>query len=262
DVLPHRITFTIGGTDYYSTEIRNVAKIRQDVEDLWGCGPEQIKVDLGQSCVLRAIAILLKNARNMGARDITVREQGDSDTDVDIQDPYEGPTLAPGDYDTDVDMEDLCKSPTPAPAPTLGFAPATYYNLAVKQKAIYQPTFKHRCWMEGQKSVVPDGIESTSDIETKLPSQRSGGVSLAIYLTELEKVQGRLNEFYNGNNRLMKHKWDVIMARDEDSQSVYSMCLAGRSTGREMKSTRLLLRSVWASFDQDETFIFLYFVQK
>ncbi|KAI7816380.1 hypothetical protein BC939DRAFT_482080 [Gamsiella multidivaricata] len=147
----------------------------------------------------------------MGARDITVREQGDSDTDVDIQDPYEGPTLAPGDYDTDVDMEDLCKSPTPAPAPTLGFAPATYYNLAVKQKAIYQPTFKHRCWMEGQKSVVPDGIESTSDIETKLPSQRSGGVSLAIYLTELEKVQGRLNEFYNGNNRLMKHKWDRLL---------------------------------------------------
>ncbi|KAG0355817.1 hypothetical protein BC939DRAFT_481615 [Gamsiella multidivaricata] len=154
DVLPHRIASTIGGTDYYSTEIRNVVEIRQDVEDLWGCEPEQIKVldlDLGQSCVLRAIALLSENARDKGALDITARKQGDSDTDVDMQDPCEGSALATDDYDTDVDMEGPCESSTPAPAPTLGPASATYYNLVVNQKAVYQPIFKHRRWIEEQK---------------------------------------------------------------------------------------------------------------
>jgi len=35
------------------------------------------------------------------------------------------------------------KLPTPAPL--------IFHNLAVKQKAVYQPTFKHRKWMEEEK---------------------------------------------------------------------------------------------------------------
>ncbi|KAG0345993.1 hypothetical protein BGZ54_005371, partial [Gamsiella multidivaricata] len=40
--LPPRITSTLGGTDYFLTEIKNVVKTKQNVSDLWGCGPEQI----------------------------------------------------------------------------------------------------------------------------------------------------------------------------------------------------------------------------
>ncbi|KAF8907975.1 hypothetical protein BGZ58_006137, partial [Dissophora ornata] len=64
DVLPRQITSTIGGVNYFLTEIRNVVKAKQDVEDLWGCEPEQIKIlglDLGQACVLGASALIPKN---------------------------------------------------------------------------------------------------------------------------------------------------------------------------------------------------------
>ncbi|KAF9149346.1 hypothetical protein BGX20_006012, partial [Mortierella sp. AD010] len=53
DVLPLQINSTVGGVDYYLTEVRNVVKERQDVTNLWGCEPEQIKIlgiDLGQAC--------------------------------------------------------------------------------------------------------------------------------------------------------------------------------------------------------------------
>ncbi|KAF9342320.1 hypothetical protein BGX34_008353, partial [Mortierella sp. NVP85] len=43
-------------------------------------------------------------------------------------------------------------------------------NLHVKTKAVYQPKFKFRHWMESKKSETPaDGSKSISDIETNLP---------------------------------------------------------------------------------------------
>ncbi|KAF9176116.1 hypothetical protein BGZ51_001685, partial [Haplosporangium sp. Z 767] len=59
--LPPRITSTLGGADYFLTEIRNVVAREEDVQELWGCDPEQIKVlgiDLGQAFVVGASAIL------------------------------------------------------------------------------------------------------------------------------------------------------------------------------------------------------------
>ncbi|KAF9301594.1 hypothetical protein BG003_002726, partial [Podila horticola] len=41
--LPPRLTSTLGGTDYYLTEIRNVVASKDDVATLWGCDPHQIK---------------------------------------------------------------------------------------------------------------------------------------------------------------------------------------------------------------------------
>ncbi|KAF8914556.1 hypothetical protein BGZ58_005712, partial [Dissophora ornata] len=62
--LPPRISTTIGGLDYYLTEIRNVVKTPQDVTRLWpDCRPEDIKVlalDGGQVCVVGAYAYLPK----------------------------------------------------------------------------------------------------------------------------------------------------------------------------------------------------------
>ncbi|KAG0020648.1 hypothetical protein BGZ81_009264, partial [Podila clonocystis] len=59
--LPPRLTSTLGGTDFYLTEIRNVVASKDDVVALWGCDPRQIKIlgiDLGQAFVVGASAIL------------------------------------------------------------------------------------------------------------------------------------------------------------------------------------------------------------
>ncbi|KAF9122109.1 hypothetical protein BGX30_002202, partial [Mortierella sp. GBA39] len=61
DKLPCRFTSTLGGTDYFVTEIQNIVSTKQDVARLWDCEPKCIKilgVDLGQAFVVRASAIL------------------------------------------------------------------------------------------------------------------------------------------------------------------------------------------------------------
>ncbi|KAG0250072.1 hypothetical protein BGZ95_007321, partial [Linnemannia exigua] len=59
--LPCRLKSTIGGTDYFLTEIRNVVSTSKDVARLWNCDPKSIKIlgiDLGQAFVVGASAIL------------------------------------------------------------------------------------------------------------------------------------------------------------------------------------------------------------
>ncbi|KAF9536692.1 hypothetical protein EC957_009988 [Mortierella hygrophila] len=61
DKLPSRLTSTVGGTDYFLTEIRNIVSTKQDVTQLWSCDPKSIKIlgiDLGQAFVVGASAIL------------------------------------------------------------------------------------------------------------------------------------------------------------------------------------------------------------
>ncbi|KAI7817656.1 hypothetical protein BC939DRAFT_480964 [Gamsiella multidivaricata] len=81
------------------------------------CGPDQIKVlglDLSQIRVVGISALL-----------------------PEIDDPA-STTTGPGRKDDDDDMSSSFEDTTPT------FGSRTYYNLAVKQKAVYQPTFKHR----------------------------------------------------------------------------------------------------------------------
>ncbi|KAI7817140.1 hypothetical protein BC939DRAFT_16560 [Gamsiella multidivaricata] len=153
-------------------------------------------------------------------------------------------------------MSSSSEDTTPTPVPV------TYYNLAVKQKTVYQPTLMHRRWMEEQKSIAPgDGIESINDIET----------SFASYVTELERVEEQLNEFYNSNNRFKKHKWGARRARDAEYRLITDrlLKLVGGSFGRKREeankivigvglgklSTKTRLSSLHESF-------LSYFVQK
>jgi len=58
--------------------------------------------------------------------------------------------------------------------------------LAVKQKAVYQPTFKHRRWMEEQKVLVPlYATRSIAVIESSMLPVRGEGASLFSYYQEL-----------------------------------------------------------------------------
>jgi len=59
--LPDRLTDTLGGTDYYLSEVHNAIKTKEDVERLWPCEAKDIKVlglDLGQKCVVGAYAYI------------------------------------------------------------------------------------------------------------------------------------------------------------------------------------------------------------
>ncbi|KAF9577702.1 hypothetical protein BGW38_006918, partial [Lunasporangiospora selenospora] len=72
-LLPNRITSTTGGTDAFLKEIRNVDRT-EDVRELWDCTPEDagnfsyLGIDLGQTCVVGACAILPDDQQPKGRK--------------------------------------------------------------------------------------------------------------------------------------------------------------------------------------------------
>ncbi|KAF9111015.1 hypothetical protein BGX30_007799, partial [Mortierella sp. GBA39] len=62
DRLPSRLTSTVGGTDFFLQEIRNVLTCKEDIERLWpGVDVKDIRtltLDAGQACIVGAFAHL------------------------------------------------------------------------------------------------------------------------------------------------------------------------------------------------------------
>jgi hypothetical protein len=157
--------------------------------------------------------------------------------------------------------------------PALPITSTIFFNLAVKQKAVYQSTFKHRRWMEEQKAIVPKGAEqSIADIESSLPAARGEGASFTRFVEEFKKAEQRLDTFYNSkDNTFKKHKWDAQRARDGEYRIITDrlLRLVGGSIGCRRKddnkviigiglgqfSTKSRLSSLHESFQS-------YFVQK
>ncbi|KAF9079119.1 hypothetical protein BGX23_005020, partial [Mortierella sp. AD031] len=107
-----------------------------------------------------------------------------------------------------------------------------FFNLAIKQKAVYQPIFKHRRWLERRKGQTVEGGASISQIETSLPSRRGPEASISNYTQREKEVEGRLDSFY-GNVVLKKHKWNARKARAEEYRLIADrlLQLVGGSTG-------------------------------
>ncbi|KAG0200251.1 hypothetical protein BGX33_011132 [Mortierella sp. NVP41] len=120
-----------------------------------------------------------------------------------------------------------------------------FYNLAVKQKAVYQPQFRFRRWLESEKqAVLEDQTESVSALETKLPPVRGEDASVFKYAEEIEKVEKRLLEFYNGDNhRYKKHAWDAKRAKQAEYQTIADRLLGiiGGSIGRPKQDSEPVL---------------------
>ncbi|KAG0197548.1 hypothetical protein BGX33_000520, partial [Mortierella sp. NVP41] len=218
DKLPSgtsRLTSTLGGTDYFLTEIRNVVTTQQDVADLWGCNPHRIKVlgiDLGQAFVVGASAILPPP----GQPSI---DDGQDSSDSIME-------LPP----SDEDIEGNRASETEKPPPK-------YFNLACKQKAVYQPTFKHRRWLERRKEQGRVGEESISHIETSLPYRHGPEASIRDYTARVKEVEDDLDSFY-GSVVLKKHKWNARKARTEEYRLIANrlLQLVGGSLGAKREA--------------------------
>ncbi|KAK3844875.1 MAG: hypothetical protein J3R72DRAFT_57815 [Linnemannia gamsii] len=234
DRLPNRLTSTVAGTDYFLTEIRNVVSTPQDIVDLWGCDPKQIKIlgiDLGQAFVVGASALLPSRNKHL-------------DKEGSLEGAQEDP---------------LVKQPT-----------TKYFNLSVKQKAVYQPTFKLRRWMEQRRAQPLEGGGSISQIETSLPAYHGPDASISEYTARVHEVQAQLDSFY-GNVVLKKHRWNAKKARDEEYRLIANRLLelVGGSLGAKRKesnkvvigvglgqfSSRIRLSSLHESFES-------YFIQR
>lgn len=196
--LPPHLTSTVGGVNYFLSEIRNISKTKDDVARLWPhCDPKDIQIlgfDLGQAFVAGVSALLPSSAASALSTILNPSLSTSQESQI-------------------------------------------FHNLAASQKAVSQPTLKHRRWMEEQKRIVPPGAsESIEEIESELSSLRGEDSSVISYLKDLEQVRDQLDEFYNGNNMLFKkHKWDATRARTEEFRLIANrvLSLVGGSVGRK-----------------------------
>ncbi|KAF8921757.1 hypothetical protein BGZ58_003892, partial [Dissophora ornata] len=90
-----------------------------------------------------------------------------------------------------------------------------HHNLAVNQKAVMQPVFRYRRWLNAEKSGVSDSEPSSiAHLESSLPPLRGPAASVEKYVKQVEEVEERLSTFYNGKNRRFKrHTWDMERAK-------------------------------------------------
>jgi hypothetical protein len=246
--LPPKLTSTVGGVDYYLQEIRNVITTKEDVEKFWpGVRVEDIKtltLDGGQACVIGAFAHLPEMSSSTS--DI---ETGWSGSPMDgiitpIQEPVSIKTQDPALIAIPQEPADIAAGSDPTTMSMVS-SRTTFINLAVKQKAILQPNFKFRQWLENEKKKTQSGEqESLVAIESQLPSLKGLGASVIDYVAELEKVEHRLLEFYSGcDQRYKRHHWDMQRAKHYEYQ-----LLADRLLGIVGGSVGLLrdpLNTVW-----------------
>lgn len=231
--LPPWLTLTVGGIDYYLTEIRNIIKTKEDVSRLWPhCNPIDIQIlgfDLGQAFVAGVSTLLPSSTALAVSTDLTPSSNAAQDSQI-------------------------------------------FHNLTTSQKAISQPTLKHRHWMEGQKRIMPPGTSaSIQEIESDFPPLCGEDLSVISYLKDLEQVRDQLDEFYNGNNMLFKkHKWDATRAKEEEFRLIanHVLKLVGGSIGRKQDPKSMVIIGIGlGQFSSDsglsllhETFM-VYFVQ-
>jgi len=241
--LPPRITSTVAGVDYYLTEVRNVVKSAQDVMDLWGCDPLEIKVlglDLGQAFVVGASAILPgqtdvdQNPETSGTGQDAIMQ--DVDTLPGQPDSDQNPEMIESDQDVDVD-DSQCLDPNVAPPSQKKTQGHAFYNLAVSQKAVYQPTLKLRSWTEHRKKEkTEEQTESVADIEWRLPPLRGPDTNVTEYKAISNANHDQLDTFYNGENMLYKrHVYDAKRARQEEFAVITDRLLnmVGGTIGRK-----------------------------
>ncbi|KAG9065426.1 hypothetical protein KI688_002751 [Linnemannia hyalina] len=252
--LPPKLTSTVGGTDYYLQEIRRVITCKEDIEKLWpGVPVERIKtltLDGGQVCVIGAFADL--------AEDVLSQSKGKDNANESSMEDVTTTTVATTtatDNQQSINATTSVSTKVPIPLPQSQGLPTfssrtTFLNLAVKQKAVYQPTFRFRRWLEDtkQEQVSVDGQQvSISDIESRLPPLKGQGSSVINYVQELKRVEECLQKFYAGSGNLYKRqKWDMERARDYEYQLIANRLLGivGGSLGERYDPSNPVLIGV------------------
>ncbi|KAF9150146.1 hypothetical protein DFQ26_001677, partial [Actinomortierella ambigua] len=198
DVLPDRLLSTTAGTDDHLTEVRNVFQSKEDVERLLGCPANRVAylgIDPGQACVVGAYAYLPSDKDPMFRRN---RHRGCRKRGSRGSKPR-------GSKRGKVKPDSRCETGQ------------RHITLVAKQKAVSQPTFKHRSYMEKQKAKAKATELSISKIESGLPPLRGEQRNFEGYIQHRTTYKDALDNFYNGNDHKFKrHKWLAKAARAEE----------------------------------------------
>jgi hypothetical protein len=190
--LPLRLTSTLSGLDDPSTGIRNAIKTKEDVARFWGCPPSEIKIldiDLGKKFLVGASALLppKKSIASAVSTSTSTPQTTSSEPTVATKGASTTPSAT---VNNTQPVSKLASSGTVTPS-------QTFFNLSVKQKAVYQPTLKHRKWLERRQMENTEEGQSISDIENHLPPRRGPDGSVEKYVNARQEVEAVLYNFHN-----------------------------------------------------------------
>ncbi|KAG0262907.1 hypothetical protein BGZ95_003941, partial [Linnemannia exigua] len=262
DRLPDQLTSTVGGVDYFLKEIRNIVATKEDVARLWPhCASKDIKVlglDLGQAFVAGVSALLpeqveserkgkFKSSLSLPFLDTSSSLARSAPSKPSISSTSSVPLVSSLYSASPTPLTSSTPSAPLTPPATMP-QPGIFHNLAVNQKAAYQPTFKHRTWMEGQKAIVsPETTMSVAHIESNLPSLRGNDASIHDYLLELERTHDQLDHFYNGDNmRFERHAYDASRAKEQEFNLMANQILklVGGSIGAKRDDKNMVVIAI------------------
>ncbi|KAF9569519.1 hypothetical protein EC968_002563, partial [Mortierella alpina] len=261
--IPSRLTSTLGGTDDFLQEVRHVIRTPEDVARLWPCDPRDIKIvgiDPGQACVFGASALLPSSGLAHPSQHID-KEKTLADTALESApanraiDPATSATvsssfginsataLTPYRFAVAIATSGGVSSVPPSDAPILASKTASssskeavvYHNMSVKSKAIYQPIFKFRKWLNDGKNDQPEGEQSIQDIESNMPAMRGADANFDELTEYINKHQSQLHAFYG--RRYQKHAWDSRRAMEAEYAAAADQLLkmVGGSIGEKRK---------------------------
>ncbi|KAF8939596.1 hypothetical protein BGZ58_009202 [Dissophora ornata] len=225
DKLPNPLVNTIGGTNSYLTEARNVFSTSAAVESLLAADPSQVSVlslDLGISCIVGATVSLPP-----GQTPATLMRPHGKEGDEKKKKARRG-KRKPGDRKRRRARQKARK---------LAKQPQTtrYFDLVVKRKAVSQPTGSFASWLEDWKESTTGAStgRTIQDLESALPPLKGEGASFCEYVAARRAFESDLNDFYNNTN-FWKHQWDAKVCRKEEFYKVAEglLNMIGGSVGR------------------------------
>ncbi|KAG0357640.1 hypothetical protein BGZ54_000260 [Gamsiella multidivaricata] len=223
--LPNPFVTTIGGTNRYLTEARNVFSTSAAVESLLAADPSQVGVlplDLGTSCLVGA-TVSLPPGQTPAILKRPLGEEGDQK-----KKKTRRAKRKPSDRKDQRKRQKARKL-------TKQTQTTQYFDMVVKRKAVSRPTDSFANWLEERKenSIGASTGRTIQDIETDLPLLKGEGASFRKYVAARRASEEDLNNFYNNTN-FWKHGWDAEVCRKEEFYKVTNglLNMIGGSVGR------------------------------
>ncbi|KAF9153146.1 hypothetical protein BG015_004007 [Linnemannia schmuckeri] len=193
DKLPNPLVTTIGGTNSYLTEARNIFSTAADVESLLAADPSQVaalSLDLGTSCIVGATVPLPS-----GQTPATLKRPLDKEGDQKKKKKTKRGKRKPGYHNRQRARQKARK---------LAKQPQTtqYFDLMVKRKAVSRPPNSFANWLEDRKENTTGAItgRTIQDLESTLPPLKGEGASSCEYDAQV----CRKEEFYKVAEGLLK----------------------------------------------------------
>ncbi|KAG0318324.1 hypothetical protein BGZ99_005743 [Dissophora globulifera] len=212
DNLPNPLVTTIGGTNSFLTEARNIFKTAADVESLLTANPSQVAVlslDLGIPCIVGA-TVSLPPGETPAALTRSHGKEGDENNKRKTR---RGKRKS-GDRKRRRARREARDMAEQARA-------AQFFDLVVRRKAVSQPMDSFSSWLESQRrnTTGPSG-RTIQDLESTLPPLSGECASFRGYVTVRRACESYMDNFYNNTN-YWKHRWDAKVCRKEELRMGY-----------------------------------------